>query len=104
MTLPTSLLQLNYSYWKVELTITITSSLSGVSANSTTFVVYNINETPFGGSCGLDRLSGYAIESFFNITCLNWTDRNGIVTKYEYFGNFFFNKNIFRTLIHFFSA
>ena len=31
---------------------------------------------------------GFALTTYFQITCLNWTDIDGYITRYEYFASF----------------
>ncbi len=64
-------------------------------ANSTTSMVLKINQKPYNGTCVVDKTSGKALDTFFNILCTNWADFDGIVTKYEYFATFANNTNAY---------
>ncbi len=69
------------SYWKVDLWI----NNAGRSS-----LIFKLNEKPKNGLCSIDRYNGTSMETYFQITCLNWTDLDGKVTRYEYFGKFNF--------------
>jgi hypothetical protein len=72
-------------HWKVELNLVIAKSGANSSANAS--MIYSINKPPQNGTCSIDKLIGYAAQTFFNIKCVNWTDpEGGTVVKYEYFG------------------
>jgi hypothetical protein len=88
LSISSSLLQSSIPHWKVELTITTTRN--GVDSSGSAYMIYHINKAPENGTCSVDKLSGYAAQTYFNITCVNWVDAKGTIVKYEYFGNFFF--------------
>jgi hypothetical protein len=87
LTISSLLLQSSISEWRVDFTVITTTH--GISITSAASMIYKINRRPSGGTCSVDKSSGYAKQTYFNITCQNWTDIDGIVVKYEYFGNNF---------------
>ena len=72
-------------YWKVDLT-----ARSGLlQANNSATMLFVINQKPTGGSCSVNGIdSGYAMSTVFSFRCSNWIDPDGVVTRYEFFGNF----------------
>lgn len=66
-------------------------SLNGdYSAN----LILQTNQKPYNGSCSVNLNTGYALDTNFIITCINWADLDGIVTKYEFFASFTNNASI----------
>ena len=47
-----------------------------------------LNREPFNGTCDVNIYDGYALTTFFEITCVNWCDIDGYITRYEYFVTF----------------
>ena len=73
--------------WRIELVIQST-----FQDNSTTYglAVMNlkINEKPYNGSCLLNTTTGFALYTYFEIECGNWTDNDGFIVRYEYFAKY----------------
>ena len=44
-----------------------------------------INKLPQNGLCLVSPLNGMALETYFTVTCLNWTDPDGFISAYEVF-------------------
>ena len=71
-------------YWKVEFFIFTVSD--GLNANGSTSMTLKKNQKPYNGSCSIDLLEGFVMETHFSFNCENWADHDGFVVKYEYFG------------------
>lgn len=66
--------------WKVEFFATV-QNVTGSSA-----IIFLKNDQPYGGNCSVDKSVGYAINTYFTISCFNWQDKDGNVVMYEFFG------------------
>ena len=73
-----------FMYLKVELEITTWSY--GFSAKSISTSLFKKNFGPINGKCSIDKIRGLAIDTNFTITCQNWIDPDGEISKYEYYG------------------
>ena len=51
------------------------------------------NYLPLNGSCFVDKTNGTSLFTWFNIICLNWTDSDGIIAKYEFYATYKDNLN-----------
>ena len=71
-------------FWKIELKIESITTLRK-STGSSTLTIYK-NQLPQNGSCTVTPNNGTAMESNFTISCINWSDPDGIIVRYEYFG------------------
>ena len=69
-------------FWKVNLEIIINQEKA-----SATSIVFKINKPPRDGKCVTNLLNGTSMETYFTIYCKNWIDEDGIIVKYEYYGN-----------------
>ena len=49
-------------------------------------IVFKLHSLPSGGQCSIDQKSGIALSTYFVISCTGWTDSDGIITRYEYYG------------------
>ena len=78
-------------YWKVD--FQIQTFKYGIWLNTTTSMILKINQAPINGTCFVDLLEGYALSTLFTITCLNWIDIDGYITRYEYFAKFLNDSN-----------
>ncbi|CAF0985088.1 unnamed protein product [Brachionus calyciflorus] len=74
----------SFIYLKIELTTTITSL--GYSKSSKNISLFKKNSKPFGGECIMDKYNGTSLETNFTITCNQWTDSDGFIARYEYYG------------------
>ena len=68
--------------WKVELYVNA-DNVTGISSLS-----FRTNSLPMGGTCTTDLDKGIALSTFFVITCMGWYDLDGVISRYEYYGNF----------------
>jgi hypothetical protein len=66
----------------------ITAFNPGLVLNGTTTINFKLNQQPYNGTCEVDLYDGYALETNFQITCANWYDIDGYITRYEYFAMF----------------
>jgi hypothetical protein len=70
--------------WKVELYINA-DNVTGKSS-----LTFRTNNLPMGGSCTTDLEKGIALSTYFVITCMGWYDLDGVISRYEYYGNLFY--------------
>lgn len=75
--------------WKIELSLESITDQSGTSTGYSSLILYK-NQIPTNGTCSINPTSGYAMDTLFNISCWNWTDPDGFIVKYEYFGEFIY--------------
>jgi hypothetical protein len=68
--------------WKVELNINA-DNVTGLSS-----LTFKTNSLPMGGTCTIDLEKGIALSTYFVITCMGWYDLDGVISRYEYYGNF----------------
>jgi hypothetical protein len=80
--------------WKVEYRTTVLSyaqkNLTGESS-----ILFYVNRPPLNGTCDIKPKNGSTNDLFY-ITCEKWSDDEGSVSSYSFFGNgigfLFFNK------------
>lgn len=72
--------------FKIQVDIVQTSQSDNVSTNYTTFELFQLNQPPYNGTCSIEPTIGVALSTIFVITCQDWIDNSGSVSKYEYFG------------------
>lgn len=70
------------SYWKIELQADLNSTLTGSSS-----ILFKLNSLPYGGACFSDAYNGTALETYFLIQCNDWTDSDGHINRYEFYGS-----------------
>ena len=70
------------SYWRVDLSI----NNQFTTGNATLILKKNL--LPTDGDCFVDKTNGASLLTWFTIKCTNWTDPDGFISTYEYFGNF----------------
>ena len=76
---------MNYStatYWRIDYTLTTNQMETGMAT-----LFLKTNQLPIGGSCHADQLNGTSLSMWFQIVCINWTDPDGTITKYEFISN-----------------
>jgi hypothetical protein len=77
--------------WKVELTVSLVSSLfTNQTFQGTSSMQIYVNFPPLSGICGVSPTQGNTT-SLFTITCNSWTDPDGSVTNYAFYGKVKFN-------------
>ena len=82
--------------YEVIFTISTTSWIPSLNNQQfSTNMILSANQKPYNGHCTVDLSSGYALITYFTITCLDWMDMDGIVVKYEYFSKFNFQNNFY---------
>jgi hypothetical protein len=95
----------NVSSWKIELFISTQSVLNGYSNGYSSFIIAP-NRLPLPGHCTIYPLKGIADVTYFNISCFDWTDLDGQIIRYEFYGKiliftvFLVFDFIFFTIIH----
>lgn len=70
-------------FLKIELNVQVSSL--GYTKNTTSTILFKVNQKPQGGMCGVDIGYGYAFKSIYNIKCIGWTDSDGKINHYEYY-------------------
>lgn len=70
-----------FSYLKIDLN----------TNSSTLSILFRKNTRPFNGTCQVDSNKGFAFHTYFRITCQDWTDLDGLIIRYEYFGNLIYD-------------
>lgn len=73
------------NFWRIYFDTTVYDSNANTVVGST-FINFQVNQKPFNGTCTIDSLNGFAFYTLFKIECLNWLDKDGYITRYEYFG------------------
>lgn len=74
------------TYWRIDFTVYTTTS--GVITNGTSSLTLKINQPPYNGFCSLSNSNGIAFHTYFTVSCSNWTDADGYVTSYGFFGQY----------------
>ena len=69
--------------WKTQGNIFTTSFYGGTGFGKSSIVI-GINQLPTGGSCSVYPLNGTSLSTIFTIECLNFTDSDGYIQKYQY--------------------
>ena len=72
-------------FWKIEFKATVNQALTGLSS-----LALKINQLPKDGSCYADKLNGTSSLTSFFLKCVYWSDPDGSVDKYEFYGKFYF--------------
>ena len=80
---PSMFTNITVQYWKIEMNVLINEEKT-----SSTSVIFKVNQPPYGGICSTNLQTGTAMLTYFTIYCKGWVDHEGIVSKYEYYGNF----------------
>ena len=75
--------------WKVDFNIFTTSFYGGIGFGKSS-VIIGLNQLPFGGTCNITPLTGFSLFTTFTIDCLNFTDLDGFIEKYEYYSKYSF--------------
>lgn len=78
----------NVILWKVEGSIRAISEIYGLASSQSSLVLAT-NKLPTGGSCSIDPLEGITMDTEFTVVCQNWTDIDGNITKYEFYGKLY---------------
>lgn len=94
-TLPSNLFSASIAQYKVELSIkTLSSSVNSLNNKVfSTSMIMQTNQVPYNGTCSIDLSSGNALQTYFTITCQDWYDSDGIVSKYEFFASYANNQS-----------
>jgi hypothetical protein len=71
--------------WKFELLIETISPHNGL-ATGTSSIITIVNQLPKAGSCSISPTNGTVANTVFTISCINWLDIDGEITKYSYYG------------------
>ena len=72
-------------FWKVEFKATVNQALNGLS-----LLTLKINQLPKDGTCYVDKLNGTSMLTNFLVKCIFWSDPDGFVDKYEFYGKMLF--------------
>ncbi|CAF0988120.1 unnamed protein product, partial [Brachionus calyciflorus] len=74
----------NIVYWRIVFNVNA-FFLDGEIATGYNALNIKINEKPYNGTCKITPNIGYALSDKFVIDCIDWTDNDGYVVRYEYF-------------------
>jgi hypothetical protein len=69
--------------WKIDFNLLTTSFYGGTGFGKSSIII-GINQLPTGGTCSINPLNGTSFSTIFTITCLNFSDPDGYIQKYEY--------------------
>ena len=69
--------------YRVGVTVTTPSGDQGTS-----YLDFELNTAPTGGTCSISPLSGVSAQTLFTISCSDWFDVDGILT-YQFFSKTF---------------
>ncbi len=76
--------------WKVELTVSSTSTFfTNETYQGTSSMQIYVNFPPLPGICTVNPTKGNTT-SLFTISCNSWTDPDGIITNYAFYGKLYF--------------
>ena len=73
------------NFYRLKIEVTVKTISYGIESIVKKSQVFSLNLTPRGIICTVDLALGYAMETFFMISCLPFFDPDGIVVKYEFF-------------------
>jgi hypothetical protein len=75
----------------IKVNYSVTSGMLGTTSApvSSVFIAHH---KPYNGTCSVDKTSGFSMNTYFNISCQNYTDPGGVITNYAFYGK---NKYIF---------
>ena len=77
--------------WKVELTVSFTSALfTNETYQGTSSMQIYVNFPPLPGICTVNPTEGNTT-SLFTISCNSWTDPDGSIANYAFYGKVKFN-------------
>ncbi len=72
--------------WRVDFEA-YTSSFYGGTAIGVSSIILGINQLPYDGTCEISPESGVTGNTTFSISCFNWTDSDGFISRIEYYCN-----------------
>jgi hypothetical protein len=61
--------------------------VSFIRQDGDTRLFFQLNRLPKDGKCSINRTNGTALSTIFDIVCDEWTDKEGPVESYTFFGN-----------------
>ena len=73
--------------WKIEFNLFTTSFYGGTGFGKSSIII-GMNQLPTGGSCSVNPLDGISLFTIFTIKCVNFSDPDGYIQKYEYFSKY----------------
>jgi hypothetical protein len=80
--------------WKIELIVNVASNLlPNETYEGKTSVQIYVNFSPIPGVCSVSPTEGNTT-SLFYIICNSWSDPDGSVTNYAFYGKYYYKKNI----------
>ena len=79
----------NYIIWKFELVITVVA----LNKSQYTSLVAYINQPPVPGMCGMNPING-TTSTIFTIFCADWSDNDGGLTNYTFYGMMLYKYNV----------
>ncbi len=80
--------------WKIELIVNVASNLlPNETYEGTTSMQIYVNFSPISGVCSVSPNEGNTT-SLFYIICNSWSDPDGSVTSYAFYGKYFNHSNL----------
>jgi hypothetical protein len=76
--------------WKVELTVSLATTSTNETFQGTSSMQIYVNFPPSPGICTVSPTQGNTT-SLFTITCNSWSDADGSITNYAFYGKVKFN-------------
>jgi len=73
------------THYRAGMTVTTASGEQGTS-----FLDFELNTAPTGGTCSISPLSGVSTQTLFTVSCADCRDVDGILT-YQFFSKFLFH-------------
>jgi hypothetical protein len=73
----------NVMKWKIDFNI-FTASFYGGTGFGKSSIIIGLNKLPTSGTCSVNPLNGTSLSTIFTIECLNFTDSDGYIQKYQY--------------------
>ena len=81
----------NINYYKIELNMNVEFH-NNINLNGSTSTIFYVNQPPKNGNCSFNPKYG-TIDTKFKFYCDNWSDEDGKIKNYVFFGkliSFFF--------------
>ena len=76
--------------WKMELSVTVlTYTYQNLTGDSS--ILFYVNFPPLNGTCDIEPKNG-TTNDIFNIECDNWSDGEGNIASYSYYGKKLYKK------------
>lgn len=71
--------------WKIEFNLLSNTPTNGVATGTSSMTIL-VNQLPYGGKCVVAPLSGITFNTTFVFNCSNWSDYDGYIASYSFYG------------------